>query len=482
MCLFMIFTDTKTSILLKLKLGVLILLPVFISCSPHTTNKNITPLVTGNASYSLTSEGIQSQNQWWKAFNDPVMDSLIEEALSANLNLKQIHARIEQTVAADKQAASFMFPELNAGASAKKEWEAHSKAENTYNTSLSLSWEIDLWDRISSSQKAALHNIIATREELEAAALVLSAGVGETYLQIIEQGLQLSLLDQQIKVGETFLELIELRFSYGESSVVDVYQQRQLLASTRSQVPVVKSSLRTLKNRLHVQLGRSPGNMDMKVAGDFPTLSKLPLTGIPVNLLQNRPDLRRIYNEMIAIDYGVAEAVADRFPQIQLGGSAGFTNGFSTEDRLMTLLLQAIAPVIDWDRRSSEVKKREALFREELARYSESYLVAIEEVENALWQEKYQLELLKALEDQISIARSNLNETRNRYQQGLTDYLPVLTALQSLQRLERDILSGRRQLISIRILLHRSLGGSRLMARAESVENAKTNISEGVVK
>jgi outer membrane protein TolC len=174
--------------------------------------------------------------------------------------------------------------------------------------------------------------------------------------------------------------------------------------------------------------------------------------------------------------------VADRFPQIQLGGSAGFTNGFSTEDRLMTLLLQAIAPVIDWDRRSSEVKKREALFREELARYSESYLVAIEEVENALWQEKYQLELLKALEDQISIARSNLNETRNRYQQGLTDYLPVLTALQSLQRLERDILSGRRQLISIRILLHRSLGGSRLMARAESVENAKTNISEGVVK
>ncbi len=122
------------------------------------------------------------------------------------------------------------------------------------------------------------------------------------------------------------------------------------------------------------------------------------------------------------------------------------------------------------------------MFREELARYSESYLVAIEEVENALWQEKYQLELLKALEDQISIARSNLNETRNRYQQGLTDYLPVLTALQSLQRLERDILSGRRQLISIRILLHRSLGGSRLMARAESVKSANTNISEGAAK
>ena len=482
MSISIILTDARASILLKLKLGILIILPVFVSCSPHAPHKNITPLVTENAAYSLTSGGIQSQNRWWEALNDPVMDSLIEEALSANLTLKQIHARIEQTVAADTQAASFMFPELNAEASARKEWEADKKDDNTYNTSLTLAWEIDLWGRISSERRAAMHDIMATREELEAAALILSAGVAETYVQIIEQELQLLLLDQQIKAGETFLELIELRFSYGEASVVDVYQQRQLLASTRSQVPVVKSLLRTLKNRLQVQLGRSPGNLDMNVANDFPKLPELPLTGIPVNLLQNRPDLRRIYNEMIAIDYRVAEAVADRFPSIQLSGSAGFTDGFSTSDRLITLLLQAIVPVIDWDRRSSEVRKREAMFREELARYSESYLVAIEEVENALWQEKYQLELLQALEDQASIARSNLNETRNRYRQGLSDYLPVLTALQSLQRLERDILSGRRQLISIRILLHRSLGGSRLMARTEPVESGKANISERVVK
>ena len=482
MSVFMIFTDTKAFIRLKIKSGVLVLLLFLISCNPHTTNKNITPLVTGNASYSLTSEGIQSQNRWWEAMNDPVLGSLIDEALSANLTLKQIHARIEQTVAADKQAASFMFPELNAGASGRKEWEADNNADNTYNTSLALSWEIDLWGRISSAQKAAQHDIMATFEELEAAALILSAGVAETYFQIKEQNLQLLLLDQQIKAGETILELIKLRFSYGEASVVDVYQQRQQLASTRSQVPVVKSRLRTLENRLQVQLGRSPGDLTIKVEGDFPELPELPLAGIPVDLLQNRPDLRRIYNEMNAIDYRVAEAVADRFPKIQLDGNVGFTDGFSTGDRLMTLLLQAIAPVIDWDRRSSEVRKREAMFREELARYSESYLVAIEEVENALWQEKYQLDLLQALENQINIARSNLNETGNRYRQGLTDYLPVLAALQSLQLLERDILSGRRQLISFRILLYRSLGGSGLMARTESVESAKTNISEGVVK
>jgi outer membrane protein TolC len=143
-------------------------------------------------------------------------------------------------------------------------------------------------------------------------------------------------------------------------------------------------------------------------------------------------------------------------------------------------------PIIDWGRRKSEVEKNEAMFREELAEYSEAYLTAIEEVENALWQERHQKELLKALEDQISIARSNLAETRNRYRQGLTDYLPVLTALQSLQRLERDILSSQRQLISIRILLYRAIGGSRLMSvshePAASVEKRENTISEGVIK
>ncbi len=482
MSVLMIFTDNKAMISLVIKLRAVLLLLFFISCNPHAPIKYITPLVIGNASYSVLSRGTLSQSRWWEALNDPVLDALIEEAFSANLNLKQIYARIEQTIAADKQAASFMFPELSAEASERKDWESDNNEESTYTTSLSLSWEIDLWGRISSARKAANHDIIATREELEAAALLLSASVAETYFQIIEQNLQRLLLDQQIHAGETLLELIELRFAYGGSSVVDIYQQRQQLASTRAQMPVVQSRLRTLENRLQVQLGRSPGDLTMKVSADFPELPALPFTGIPVNLLTNRPDLRRIYNQMAAIDYRVAEAVADRFPKIELGGSAGFRNGFSTEDRLMTLLLQGIAPVIDWDRRSAEVRKREAMFREELARYSGSYLVAIEEVENALWMEKYQFDLLQALEEQLSIAQSNLRETRNRYRQGLTDYLPVLAALQTLQGLERDILSGRRQLISIRILLYRSLGGSRLMARKESVESAKTNRSEGVVK
>lgn len=466
--------------------GMLILIPVLMGCNQHLVNKNVSLLVKSSDAYSLSMKGIEPQGRWWEALNDKFLDVLITEALSENLTLTQVRARIEQAIASDKHAASFLYPDLTARASQELEWRGEDDQEDSYSAGLALSWEIDLWGRLSSTRKSAAYEILASREELEAAAILLTAQVAETYFQIIEQNLQLELLSRQIKAGETLLELIELRFGYGEASVVDVYQQRQQLASTRARVPVVRSQLRTLENRLHVQLGRVPASKPLTLADDFPGLPGLPLTGIPVDLLKNRPDLRRIYNQLLAIDYRIAEAVADRFPKIELGGSAGFTDGFSTGDRLLSILLEAVVPLVDWDRRSSEVKKREAMFKEELARYSHAYLTAIEEVENALWQGLHQKELLKALEDQISIARSNLRETRNRYRQGLTDYLPVLTALQSLQLLERDILSRQRQLISVRILLYRALGSSRLTdghySTAQSPEDTHVNISEGVDK
>jgi len=441
-----------------------ILIPVFMGCSLHKVNRDVHPLVNGEDAYSLSVEGIQPQSRWWEALNDKFLDALVVESLSGNLTLKQARARIEQAIASDKQAASFLYPGVTADASVGQEWRGSDNPEDTNSVGGALSWEIDLWGRLSSARKAAGHEILASREELEAAAVLLTAQVAETYFQVIEQKLQLALLEQQIKAGETFLELIELRFGYGGASVVDVFQQRQQLASTRAQVPVVQSLLRTLENRLHVQLGMAPVSSQLKLANNFPELPQLPLAGVPIDLLNNRPDLRGIYNQLVAIDYRVAEAVANRLPSIKLNGRAAFTDTFSTEGRLLSILLEAAAPLLDWGKRSSEVEKRKAMFKEELARYSEAYLTAIEEVENALWQELHQKELLKALEDQLSIARSNLTETRNRYRQGLTDYLPVLTALQSLQQLERDIISRQRQLISIRILLYRAIGGSRLTA------------------
>ena len=443
----------------------IIMLAFFLVSCTYVVDEDVNPLVEAGPSFSLPVDAKENggQKPWWEVLNDPLLNTLITKALADNFTMQQVYARIEQAQAIEKQAGSLLYPSLTGDLSGTSKWNANGKYTDNLTIEMGLSWEVDLWDQLSSSAKAAAYESRATRDELSAVALLLSTQVADTYFQIIEQRLQLRLLARQIEVGQTFLELIKLRFAYGSASVVDVYQQRQQLAAIRTQMPVVRSRLSTLDNRFHVLLGMVPAEDEMQFISDLPVLPPLPKLGIPADLLLNRPDLRRLHRRLVAADYRVATAVAERLPKIRLGGKAGFQGSELSSDGLFVSLFgEAIAPLVDWGKRKAEVDKRKAMVKEEIARYSQAYLVAIEEVENALWQEKEQAELVKALDEQLRISKATLSESRNRYMQGLSDYLPVLTALQALQRLERDILMQQRQLISIRILLYRALGGSDL--------------------
>lgn len=435
----------------------------FLANCAYVVDEDVAPLVEAGPSFSLPVDDKENgrQKPWWEVLNDPILNTLITKALADNFTLQQVYARIEQAQAAERQAGSLLYPSLTGELSGTSKWNAKGKYTDNLTIEMGLSWEVDLWDQLSSSAKAAAYESQAVGDELAAVALLLSTQVADTYFQLIEQRLQLTLLARQIEVGQTFLELIKLRFAYGTASVVDVYQQRQQLAAIRTQLPIVRARLSALNNRLHVFLGLVPAEEELQSTSELPQLPSLPQLGIPADLLINRPDLKRLHKRLIAADYRVAVAVADRLPGIRLGGNTGFQGSdFSSDSLFLSLFGEAIAPLVDWGRRKAEVDKRKAVVKEEIARYSQAYLVAMEEVENALWREKEQVELIKALDDQLGISRANLSETRNRYVQGLSDYLPVLTALQSMQNLERDILLRQRQLISIRILLYRALGGS----------------------
>ena len=334
---------------------------------------------------------------------------------------------------------------------------------------LALSWEADLWCRLTSTRQAAEFDTAAWREDLQATALLLAGEITETYLGVIEQKLQLALLTRQIEVSKTLLGLIELRFSVGESDIVDVYQQRQQLASIESQLPLIHARRRVLDNRLKVLVARSPTDSPEPASDDMPKLTALPKVGLPSSLLTNRPDLRRIRCQLIAADHRVGQAVADRLPRLVLGLERGYDGTdfrrLTSEGLFTSLAGELAGPVVDFGRRKAEVKRRRAIVKERLLEFSQTYLTAIGEVEDALWRERRQQELIVALEKELQIATRNLKETQIRFSRAaLTDYLPVLAAIQSLQALERNLLTRRRELVSIRILLYRALGGAGLVA------------------
>jgi outer membrane protein TolC len=180
-------------------------------------------------------------------------------------------------------------------------------------------------------------------------------------------------------------------------------------------------------------------------------------------LLELRPDLRAIRRRIEAADRQVGAAIANRFPAIRLTGSLGLS---STEpenlfdDTIFGMLASLVQSVFDGGQRSAEIDRRKAIVEELLATYGQLVLQALVEVENAIVQERHQRDHIASVEEQLVIARDTLREARNRYAEGLSDFLPVLNALVSLEQIEQSLLQAKRQLLSYRIQLYRALGGS----------------------
>ena len=303
----------------------------------------------------------------------------------------------------------------------------------------------------------------ATREDLNAAAITVAAEVTERWINIISQRMQKRLLDKQLETNQTYLELVELRYRKAMVSALDVYQQRQIVESVKAQIPLVESQEQLLLHELAILLGKPPRTSIQISRKDLSVPEEVPATGLPADLLANRPDVRAAGLRLQAADWQVAAAHADRLPAISLTAQA--TYGPAELDLLfdnwvLNLASNLTAPIFDGKRRAAEVDRTRAVVDENLAAYRETVFTAIKEVEDALISESKQREHIKALELQIDAARKALEEARERYLKGIENYLPVLTQLITVQNLDRDLIEQKAELLVDRLNLYRALGGT----------------------
>jgi len=425
--------------------------------------------------------------KWWEQFDSSCLDRLVECALTRNLSLKESWWRIVQACADVRIANAARYPEITTTLSAfhirnsggatgiatggtggviagegSGGISTAADAFTFYLLSTSLTYEVDLWKKIDSQLKAACNEMYATREDWEAAAWMLSGTVTELWFTILEQSTLLKVIDHQIEVSRTQLELIELRYSVAESSALDVYQQRLQLQQTMAQRPPVQSLLETSINQMGVLLGFPPEDFDYGCKESLVELPPFPKIGSPADLLAQRPDLRAVHRRLVAADYQVAVAIAERFPRLDLSISYDFEamnlkNLF--EEKVSEIIGMLFFPLFDAGRRRAQVLKKRAIVCELLNSYGQTFLQAILEVEDALVQEKAQLKLLELLDEQLKTAKTNLEQAQWRYLNGLNDYLTVIAAIQSVQDLERRIVSEKKQLLVFRSRLYRALGG-----------------------
>ncbi len=438
--------------------------------SRREPEKNILP-----SAFSVPPTQWDPARRWWEAFDDPQLNALIEEALGQNLSLQQSWARLRQAQALAVKSGAALYPDLtlSAGASSQRRKTTTTDTVEHYSLGLGSSYEIDLWGRIQSERQAARLSAMASREDLNTAAITLSANVATRWIGIISQRMQKQLLMQQLEANKILQELVELRFRKSLASALDVFQQRQLVEQSRAQLPLVEQAERQLLNELALLLGRTPFSLPQIQAQSVEIPADLPTAGLPAQLLTDRPDIRGAMQRLEAADWNVAAARADRLPQINLSAGAAYQAdelSLLFDNWLIDLAASMTAPLFDGRRRAAEVQRLQAVVAENLAAYRQTILTAIREVEDALISEVKLREHLKGLEAQLNAAKNALNEARGRYRNGLIDYLPVLTQLLVVQDLERTQIQRKADVLTARVNLYRSLGGTWTDALVEQAE------------
>lgn len=423
--------------------------------------------------YPLYEGTTPAPDRWWEGFASEELNNLVSEAISANRNLRASLARLEQSSAAALQAGAQRLPDLNLRAAASEtRRKAADEVVSDSSRSLTLvsSWEPDFWGQIQARHRAALLEVESSREELYASAITLSAEVTLRWLEIISVRRQLDLYAQQLETNRTILELMELRYLKGLANALDIYQQRQAVAENETGFPQLQARLESLENELAVLCGKMPGGgLEIK-ADEFPGLKAQPETGIPADILSRRPDVRGAGLDLRAAESQLSAARADRLPSVNISATAGFGSdslGDLLERWLTTLAANLTWPLLDSGTRKAEVTRRQKIAEEKLAIYEQTVLEALQEVMDAMVSEHRQKEYIEGLRKQLAISRDGFREAVSRYRKGLSDYLPVLGALTSTQRLERSIVQAQLDQFSYRVKLHRALGGGWMSQKFE---------------
>ncbi len=410
---------------------------------------------------------------WWKQFQDPALDALIDEALANNKNVKIAAANVEQAAAVLTQVRSPLFPQIGYGGSATKQRlteegatplsEAVPNPQTSYEVFANASWEIDLWGRIRRLSESARADLFATEEARRGVLLSLVSSVATDYIQLLGLDEQLVVAKRSLASYDNSVRLFELQFRYGQVSQMTVEQARSQYETAAATIPQIESQIAQTENALSVLLGRNPGPVSRGKKLHELTLPPVP-AGLPSDLLANRPDIRQAEQSLIAANAQIGAAKALYFPSISLTGLFGFASSdlsrlFRGPARTWSYAGSFTGPIFTGGSVSGGVRQAEAASRAALGNYELTIQNAFADVENALVSRMKLGEQIQAQERLVRANSEYVRLSRLQYDEGYAPYSTVLQAEQQLFPSELNYAQYRASLFTSLVNIYKAMGG-----------------------
>ena len=403
---------------------------------------------------------------FWTAFDEPVLDRLMEEALRANPDVRIAAANVELYRARLSAVDADRFPQVfgNAQGARGKGGSFSQTPTNSFSLGIDLSWEIDLWGRLARASDAARAELLAQTEVQRGVYLSLASTVAQAYFTLRRLDAQLAIAKSTLALRETSLKLFTLRFKGGVVSEVELAQVRSEYELAAVAVPQIESDIARTENALSALLGRNPGPIDRGRELEAVQDPQVP-AGLPSQLIARRPDILAAEAQLAAADARVDVARRAYFPRISLTGLLGVASDelaelFDGDTQEWYVAGGLTQPIFDAGRIGAGVVGAEAERAALIAQYQKTVQGAFREVDDALVARVKLREQLAAAQRQVDALRRYAELARLRYEGGYTSYLEVVDAERTLFAAELNRIALQNEALRATVTLYAALGGS----------------------
>lgn len=407
---------------------------------------------------------------WFQVFDDPALQTLIKEAIAANLDLRIALSRVEEARARAGIARSFLYPEVNGGAgysargATSSDGEEEGNTRDSWNYGFRLSWELDLFGRLRRGREAAVALALASEQARRGVMVTLVGDVSSGYFLLRELDLQLAVARETLRINDETVLYFRNRLDGGVSNRLEVDRITANRSRTAATIPDIERRIATVENEVSFLLGRPPGTIERKPLTMTESLPPAIPPGLPAALLERRPDILQAEQQLVAANADVGAARALFFPTISLTGFFGGVSGDLSQflggsGALWSAGGSLFQPLFQAGRLRRNAEAAQARFEGAIAVYQRAALNGYREVADSLVsiqklaeRRVHRQQGVIALQDAADLARS-------RYDAGLATYLEILNADEQLFEQQLLLAQTHGEELRARAALYRSLGG-----------------------
>jgi len=413
---------------------------------------------------------------WWRNFNDPILNKLISLAARRNLTLAQAREAIIQAREVVNSTSANLGPFVSAVGSyshsrgSKNLIPGHTSSgpseSDNYSAGLDGTWELDFFGQVRRGIQAAKASLRAAVDNRRVILITLLSEVASDYITLRGVQAQIAITQSNLRTQQKTVRLLLQQVGGGIATQLSVAQARAQAATTASQLPPLDAEAKQLTYALAVLLSQPPGTLDQWLDVPKP-IPPVPLTvpiGLPGQLLLRRPDVRVALDQYAAAVANVGVAEGNLYPKFTINANLGYSSATAEQWFNTASLAYGIGPsiswsILNWGQVASEIGQQKAIALQSLYNYRQTVLQALDDVDSALAaftreQAHYHALAVAVTQDQRALTLSDA-----LYRNGLTDFLNVLTAQQSLYTAQDALVQSQQVVSTDLVTLYQALGG-----------------------